>query len=298
MQPVVVTEGLTKKFGRTKAVLDLDLTIEQGETFALVGKSDSGKSTVLNLLLDLVHPTSGRARVLGFDTAKATYQVHREVGWVPSHVVPPPRLTIQGWLDRARSFRRSEIDGSLRQRVIPLLDAALTDDLSELSQSELGVVALVAALQKEPELLLLDEAIISMRAQLDLVKEVLDEYSAHGGTILMTSRDLSVAGRMANRVGLLDSGSLIAAGTIGELRERGRQRLEIVFKNDPKHDIFEQSPSVVGAVVQGNVARVLVLGKTDPVVAIARQHGADQIILHEAGIDELVADLRQLKEAS
>ena len=298
MQPVVITEGLTKKFGRTKAVLDLDLTVEQGETFALVGKSDSGKSTVLNLLLDLVHPTSGRARVLGADTAKASYQVHREVGWVPSHVVPPPRLTIQGWLDRSRSFRRSEIDGSLRQRVIPLLDAALTDNLSELSQSELGVVALVAALQKEPELLLLDEAIIGMRAQLDLVKEILNEFSSHGGTTLMTSRDLSVAGRMAHRVGLLDSGSLIASGTIGELRERGRQRLEIVFKSDPRHDIFEQSPSVVGAVVQGNIARVLVHGKTDSVVAIARQHGADQIILHESGVDELVADLRQLKEAS
>ena len=69
-----------------------------------------------------------RARVVGFETTKASYQIHRSVGWVPAHVVPPRRLTIEGWLDRTRSFRRSEIDGSLRTRVIPQLDAALNLD--------------------------------------------------------------------------------------------------------------------------------------------------------------------------
>lgn len=298
MQPVVTTEGLTKKFGRTKAVLDLDLNVEPGDYLALVGRPDSGKSTILHLLLDLVHPTSGRARVVGFETTKAPYQIHRSVGWVPAHVVPPRRLTIEGWLDRTRSFRRSEIDGSLRTRVIPQLDAALTDNLTELSQAELGIVALIGALQKEPELLLLDEAIIGMRSHEDLLETLVNDYRSHGGTILMTSRDLAKAGAMADRVGLLDSGSLIATGTIDELRQLGRQRFEIVFESDPNQDIFAASPSVVGAVVQGNVARVLVHGKIDPVVEIARQNGAKEIILHESGVDELVADLKHLGMAS
>ena len=298
MQPVVVTEGLSKRYRRTKAVLDLDLEIEAGECFALVGRPDAGKSTVLHLLLDLVHPSSGRARVVGFDTVKASYHVRRAVGWVPAHVVPPPRLTIEGWLDRARSFRRSEIDSSIRQRVIPMLDVALKDDLSQLSQAELSIVSLIAALQKEPDLLLLDEPISSMRSHLDLLAELLSEYREHGGTVVMTSRDLSAAGRLADRLGILDSGSLIATGSLEELRERGRHRLEIVFTSEPREDLFEASPSVVGAVVNGNIARVLVQGGTEPVVELARQHGATEIIVHESGIEELVADIKLLEMAS
>ena len=298
MQPVVVTEGLTKKFGRTKAVLDLDLTLESGDYLALVGRPDSGKSTILHLLLDLVHPTSGRTRVVGFDSTRAAYLIRRNVGWVPAHVVPPRRLTIEGWLDRMRSYRRSKIDSSLRTQVIPQLDAALTDNLTELSPAELGIVALVGALQKEPELLLLDEAIIGMQPHEDLRDDLVNDFRSRGGTILMTSRDLATAGATADRVGLLDSGSLIATGTIDQLRQLGRQRLEIVFVSDPREDIFEASPSVVGAVVQGNIARVLVHGQTEPVVEIARLNGAKEIILHESGVDELVTDLKNLGLAS
>lgn len=299
MQPVVVTEGLTKRFGRTKAVLDLDLEIEQGEFVALVGRPDSGKSTVHHLLLDLVHPTAGRARILGTDVTKAAYLVHREVGWVPAQVVPPPQLTVEEWLERARSFRRSDIDRTLRQRIIPLLDAALTDDLKELSQPELGIVALVAAMQKRPLLLLLDEPILGLRAHHDLLVTMLDEYRSLGGTVLMTSRDLSTAGQLVDRVGLLDSGTLVATGTVEELRERGRQRLEFVFREEQTDELFAGAPpAILGGVVQGNVARVLVQGRTDTVVEFARQKGATEVIIHEAGVEELISDLRQLGLAS
>ena len=195
--------------------------------------------------------------------------------------------------DRAKSFRRSEIDGSIRHRVIPQLDAALTDNLSELAQSELGIVALVGALQKSPELLILDEALIGLRAEQDLLDELLEEYKATGGTILMTTRDLDAAGKVADRIGLLDSGSLVATGTLGELRERGRKRLEFLFDRDQREDLFSTNPLVIGAVVQGRVARVLVHGQTDPVVDYARENGATEVIDHEAGIDELIADLRE-----
>lgn len=299
MQPVVLTEGLTKRFGRTKAVMDLDLVIEQGEFVGIVGRPDSGKSTIHHLLLDLVHPSGGRARVLGFDTVNASYQVRREVGWVPAQVVPPPRITIEEWLDRARSFKRSDIDRTLRQRIIPLLDAALGDDLDELSQPELAIVAMVAAMQRRPQLLLLDEPIIQMRAQHELFLTMLDEYRSLGGTVLMTSRDLSTTGELVDRVGLLDSGTLVAEGTIAELRERGRQRLEFVFRSEQREDLFAAGPpAVIGAVVQGNVARVLIQGGTDSVVEYARQNGATEVIIHEAGVEELIADLKQLGMAS
>jgi len=298
MQPAVHTEGLTKKFGRTKAVMDLDLLIEPGECFALVGRQDAGKSTILHLLLNLVHPSAGRARVGGYDTTKGAYHVHRVVGYVPAKLVPPQGLTVNQWLDRARSFRRSEIDGSIRHRVVPALDASLDDDLAGLSQSELSVIALIAALQKSPELLMLDEAVLGMRAHHDVLLELLGDYRSTGGTILMTSRELDVSGDLCERVGLLDSGTLVATGTLDELRDRGRKRLEFVFEREQHEDLFSTTPAVLGAVVQGKVARVLVHGHIDPVVEHARRNGATEFINHEAGLDELVSDLRELDIAS
>ncbi len=299
MQPVVLAEGLAKRFGRTKAVMDFDLTIDQGEYVGIVGRPDSGKSTIHHLLLDLVHPSAGRARILGTDVTKAAYHVHREIGWVPAQVVPPPGITVEQWLDRSRSFRRSDIDLTLRQRIIPLLDAALTDHLRELSQPELNIVALVAAMQKRPKLLLLDEPVLGMRAQHELFVTLLEEHRSLGGSALLTSRDLSTTGRLVDRIGLLDSGSIVAMGSIDELRERGRQRIEFVFRSEQRDDLFEEAPpAVLGAVVQGNVARVLVHGKTETVVEFARQKGAAEVIIHEAGVDELIADLKQLNVAS
>jgi len=298
MQPAVHTEGLTKRFGRNKAVMDLDLVVAPGESVALVGRQDAGKTTIMHLLLNLQYPTSGRAKVGGYDTVKGSYHVHRVVGYVPARLVAPDGLTVNQWLDRARSFRRSEINGSIRHKVVPALDASLDDDLAGLSQSELSVVALIAALQKLPELLMLDEAILGMRAQHDLLVELLTDFKSTGGTILMTSRELDVAGEICERVGLLDSGTLVATGTLDELRERGRKRIEFVFDRDQHEDLFATTPAVLGAVVQGNVARVLVHGHIDPVVEHARRNGATEVINHEAGLDELVSDLRDLDIAS
>lgn len=139
MQSVVQTEQLTKRFGSTTAIDQLSMEIVGSDRVSMVGQPGAGKSTLLRLLVDLVHPTSGRARVAGFDTRRASYQVRRATAWVPAQVHLPQNLSVEKFLDRSAQFRRTDPNRAARHHILPRLDLAPDDKIADLDQSECHV---------------------------------------------------------------------------------------------------------------------------------------------------------------
>jgi ABC-2 type transport system ATP-binding protein len=228
---------LTRKFSEFTAVDRLSFQVNPGEIYALLGPNGSGKSTTMRMLLGLLKPTMGTARINGFDIQENVVEAKRFIGYIPEEPTLPERLT--GWeyinyvSDIWRVPRGPERDEEIDE-LLTLLDIKdASDDLIETySKGMSRKIGLVAALIHTPKILILDE----VQAGIDprgaaTIKEILNGLRDRGTTILMSTHVLEIAERMCDRIGIINDGKLIAEGTMAELRlqAKGQQSLEDIF---------------------------------------------------------------------
>jgi ABC-2 type transport system ATP-binding protein len=233
---VIELVHLVKKFGDLVAVNDITLTIPRGEFFAVLGPNAAGKTTTLKILAGLMKPTAGSARVCGFDTQIEPLEVHRRLAYVPDFPFLYDKLTAAEFF-RFIGQLFGMTDEQIGTNVNELITRFhLTDfanlPLESLSHGTRQRVAIVSALLHNPEVFVIDEPMVGLDPQhARVVKDVFKERSRAGMTVLMSTHELSVAEEMADRIGIINSGKLIAVGTRDELRKQsGRSGpLEEVF---------------------------------------------------------------------
>lgn len=215
---------LVKKFGDLVAVDDVTLTIPRGEFFAVLGPNAAGKTTTLKILTGLMKPTAGCARVCGFDVQGNPLEARRRLAYVPDFPFLYDKLT-------AREFFRftgqlfgmadSQIETNAERLIARFHLADFANlPLESLSHGTRQRVAIVSALLHDPEVFVIDEPMVGLDPQhARVVKDVLKERSLAGMTILMSTHELSVAEEMADRIGIINDGKLVAVGSREELRK-------------------------------------------------------------------------------
>ena len=229
--------GLKKMFSEFTAVDNLSFQVNPGEIYGLLGPNGSGKSTTMRMLLGLLKPTEGTAKVMGFDIRNEVVEAKRMMGYVPEEPVLPDRLT--GWeyanyvSDIWRIPRGAEREEELDE-LLTLLDIKdASDDLIETySKGMARKTSLVAALIHEPKVLILDE----VQAGIDprgaaTIKEILNGLRAKGVTILMSTHILEIAEQLCDRIGIINEGKMVAEGSMADLRvqAKGEKSLEEIF---------------------------------------------------------------------
>ena len=234
LPPALRITGLHKAFGRP-AVDGLDLTVRRGELYALLGPNGAGKTTTLRMVAGLVAPDAGRIEVLGIDLAHAPQEAKRRLAYLPDDPMLYGKLKPTEYLEFvAGLWGVDALEAEPRARA--LLDwlelAPHAHELTEgFSRGMKQKLALAGALIHEPELLILDEPLTGLdAAAARQVKDLLLSHVAKGGTVILTTHILEVAERLAQRIGIIREGRLIAEGTLDELRERtSGASLEDVF---------------------------------------------------------------------
>jgi ABC-2 type transport system ATP-binding protein len=238
-QPPIRTRGLTKQYGELTAVDKLDLEVQAGEIFGLLGQNGAGKTTTILMLLGLTEPTAGAARVVGLDPARHPLEVKRRVGYMPDSVGFYPDLTGRRnlrYTARLNGMRgpsaESKIDEVLEQ--VRLTDRAdsRTDTYSRGMLQRLGIAD---ALVKDPEVLILDEPTaaidpIGVVEILDLLRGLVRD---RGLAILLSSHLLNQVQSVCDRVGIFAAGKLIGNGTVPDLARRfgdSSARVEAAFE--------------------------------------------------------------------
>ena len=224
-RPVALAlRGLTKRYDRP-AVDGLDLTVYGGEFYSLLGPNGAGKTTTLRMIVGLLRPDEGAITVGGIDALADPEAAKQVVAWVSDEPMIYDKLTPLEYLEFVAGLWRIEATiGEARAR--ELIDwLGLTPHMHErcegFSKGMRQKVALAGALVHDPKLIILDEPLTGLDAgSARQVKTVLRQRVAAGGTVVMTTHILEVAERMADRIGVIANGRLIAEGTLDELRRK------------------------------------------------------------------------------
>jgi ABC-2 type transport system ATP-binding protein len=232
--PALHLRGLHKSFGRP-AVDGLDLSVRRGELYALLGPNGAGKTTTLRMVTGLLAPDAGQVEVFGIDMARNPAAAKRRLAYLPDDPMLYGKLKPTEYLEFVAGLwgMRAEDAEPRARRLLDWLD--LTPHAHELSEGfSRGMkqkLALAGALIHEPELLILDEPLTGLdAAAARQVKDLLLSHVEKGGTVILTTHILEVAERLAQHIGIIRQGRLIAEGSLAELRERTQGgSLEDVF---------------------------------------------------------------------
>ncbi|CQH64231.1 ABC-type transport system ATP-binding protein (plasmid) [Halobacterium hubeiense] len=217
--PAIQTTNLTKTYGSTTALDSLDLTVHTGEVYGFLGPNGAGKSTTIDLLMDYIRPTDGRATVLGFDAQTETEAVHSRVGILPDRFGVYATLTGRQHVAFITDANDVDDDPDELLSRVGLADAAdqPARTYSKGMQRRLG---LAMALVGDPDLLILDEPFSGLDPHgTRLVRELVATETQRGATVFFSSHVLDQVERVCDRVGLLADGQLVAEGTPTEIRE-------------------------------------------------------------------------------
>jgi ABC-2 type transport system ATP-binding protein len=283
----VVASGLTKDYGSGRGLFGLDLEIGQGEVFGFLGPNGAGKSTTLRLLLDLIRPTSGSARLLGLDSRKDSLAIRRRVGFLPGDLALYPRLTGRAVLEYLARVRGG-VDSRVRDSLAERFDADLNRPVHQLSTGNRQKLGLIQAFMHEPELLILDEPISGLDPLVQRsFHALLAEVSAEGRTVFLSSHTLSEVERVTHRLAILRRGRLVVVDSLENLRNVALQRLEIEFVGPVHADEFRALDGVTDVRAEGNSITVSFEGSADTVVKAAAAHDVRAIRPREDDLEEI-----------
>lgn len=237
----IETHNLTKDFGSLTAVDELDITVEPGEVYGFLGPNGAGKSTTINMLLDLTRPSEGTAQVLGHDCQAGSEEIRERIGVLPEGFDLYNRLTGRQHLSFA--IRAKGVDDSV-DRLLDRVSLDPADGERPVGGYSKGMrqrLALGMALAGDPEVLILDEPSSGLDPTgIQEVQDIVKAEAERGAAIFFSSHILGEVEAVCDRVGILDAGTLVAEGTIEELRQEiaGEDTLVLTLDDVPGDAVY------------------------------------------------------------
>ncbi|RSM38479.1 ABC transporter ATP-binding protein [Amycolatopsis balhimycina DSM 5908] len=234
MAEAITADGLTKAFGRTRALDGLDLTVHTGEVHGFLGPNGAGKTTTIRVLLGLMRADGGRATLLGGDPWTDATELHRRLAYVPGDVTLWPNLTGGEVIDLLGRLRGG-LDTARRAELVERFDLDPRKKGRTYSKGNRQKVALVAALASDVELLVLDEPTSGLDPLMEEVfRQVVAEERERGDrTVLLSSHILSEVEALCDRVTIIRAGRTVESGTLDELRHLGRITIDASLARVP-----------------------------------------------------------------
>ena len=228
MEPAIKTTDLRKNFGRTEVLKGLDLTVPAGSVYGLLGRNGAGKTTTIQILMDIIKPTSGSLKVLGWDPQKDSVELKRRIGYVSENP------SLYGWMrvgeivkyvcDLHELDDRTEAD-----RLIERLELDRSAKVGSLSRGQAAQVGLVCALAHSPEILILDEPVsgLDVIVRQDFLESIVNVIQEERRTVFLSSHLVHELERVADWIGIMDDGQLVISDEIDNVKNSVK---EVAFK--------------------------------------------------------------------
>jgi ABC-2 type transport system ATP-binding protein len=287
-QPAIHTEELSKHYGEVRALVDLDLDVVKGEVFGFLGPNGAGKTTMIRTILDEIRPTSGRASILGMDSHQQSVEIRRFIGYVPGDLALYPNLTGRDTLTYFANLRGG-VEWSHVDELCDRLGADLSKKVGDLSSGNRQKIGLIQAFMNRPQVLIMDEPSSGLDPLVQReFQKMMREVAAAGSTVFLSSHTLSEVQRVADRVGIIRHGRLIALESVTGLRSKAMRRVELEFDVPIESDVFSAIPGVKDVSVENHRATLSYDGKIGTLLkTVTNRYDVVDIATHEADLEEI-----------
>jgi beta-exotoxin I transport system ATP-binding protein len=262
--------GISKRYGRLVAVRDLNLEVAQGEVFGFLGLNGAGKTTTIRILLDLLRPTSGKARLLGLDCQSDGLEVRSRVGYLPGELGFYGDMTGQSLLEFLARLCRHTVKPGFREQLQERLELSSSDLRRKIREYSTGMkrkLGLIQAFQSDPPLLILDEPTEGLDPLMqESLYELLSDARKKGRTVFMSSHVLSEVERVCDRILVLRQGESVLVSEVDEVRRLAARRVRVLFAEDCElradqlpsgHEMIEIEPRLWSLRVHGPLGPLL-----------------------------------------
>ena len=283
----IETEALTKFYGRQRGVENLTLAVGPGEVFGFLGPNGAGKTTTIRLLMDLIRPTSGTIRVLGYDLRRDPVAARRRTGYLPGDLQLYRDMSGRELLAFFASLRPGA-DLAYAQELADRLGLDLSRHVHDLSKGNKQKLGVVQAFMHRPDLLILDEPSSGLDPLVQREFHALvREAAGAGGTVFFSSHVLDEVERVADRVGIILEGHLAVVDTVAALKSRALRVLELEFAAPVPAGPFRAIPGVRAVSAHQPFLRCEVIGPVGQLMRLAAGKGLVNVISHEPDLEEI-----------
>lgn len=235
---IIETKDLTKYYGKALGIENVNINVEEGEIFGFIGPNGAGKSTTIRLLLSLIYPTSGEAKLFGKDAIKHGPELRRDIGYLPSEIFYYDNMKVKDLLDYSASFYKDDFTDRIK-KLSNIMELDLNRKIEDLSYGNKKKVGIVQGLLHRPSLIILDEPTggldpLMQKKFFNLIKE----ENENGATVFFSSHILGEVQELCNRVAIIRDGSIIETADIKTLRENNYKKISILGE-DLKEEKFK-----------------------------------------------------------
>lgn len=236
---VIEIKNLTKYYGKSRGIIDVNFNVEEGEIFGFIGPNGSGKSTTIRTLLSLIYPTSGSATIFGKDCIKFAPEIAMQVGYLPSEVFYYDKMKVIDLLKYSASFYKKDCTKKINE-LAEIMDLDLKKKIDDLSFGNKKKVGIIQCLLHEPKLIILDEPTSGLDPlmQQKFFKLLLEE-NRKGATIFLSSHVLSEVQKLCDRVAIIKEGKIIKLEKMSSLTENNYKKFKIELKADENENTAE-----------------------------------------------------------
>lgn len=286
---VIETSGLTKYYGDTPGIIDLDLEVSEGEVFGFIGPNGAGKSTTIRTLLNFLFPTSGSGTIFGLDIIKGSLEIRTRTGYLPGDLSMYETMTARELLTYFANLRK--VDTAVRmQELADRFELDLDRKIKDYSTGNRQKVGIVNAFMPDPELFVLDEPTAGLDPLMQQeFQEMIGEVRDEGRTVFLSSHILPEVERIADRVGIVRQGRLIAVDSVEAFKAKAHRSVTIQFAAPVEASAFAGLESVASVETRndGTVLSLTVKGSMDAVVKAAATYDVLSVSTRSGELEEV-----------
>lgn len=287
---IIETKKLTKYYGKSLGISEIDLEIKEGEIFGFIGPNGAGKSTTIRTLLGLVYPTSGSATIFGKDIIEFGPEIKEDIGYLPSEVFYYDDMRVIDLLKYSGSFYKKDQAVILKKikELAEYLDLDLKKKIDDLSYGNKKKVGIIQGLLHEPKLIILDEPTGGLDPLMQQrFFDLLREENKKGVTILFSSHILSEVQKLCDRVAIIKDGKIVKIENIKDLTKDTHKRFKLEFKGEIDRKQVTELIGVSDLTFDDNNASFLFKGNINEAIKLIAGFELVNLLVEEPDLEEI-----------
>jgi ABC-2 type transport system ATP-binding protein len=286
--PIIEITNLSKSYGKARGIENVNLKIHEGEIFGFIGPNGAGKSTTIRILLNLIFPGSGSAKIMGMDVIRDTKKIKQHIGYIPSDANAYPSMDVEEFLTYCMRFYQVQNGMDRITELSELFELDLKRKIDELSMGNRKKVSIIQSLLHSPKLLILDEPTTGLDPLMQAkFFELLRSENQKGMTIFFSSHILNEVQLICKRVAIIKEGKIIQLEDIDTLRKKQLKKVSVEFRDQINSESF-RIKGIEGEITQvGNALSFVFTGEINELVDQLAGNKIANLTIEEPSLEEI-----------